>query len=1184
MSSKLSPHTHVESPLTGSTIATMVDRAKALGRTHFSYTDHGHLSSCLKTYKQAKAKGLKFIPGLEIYFKDTSCPILSGTIANRCKYFTATVYCQDQDSYQELSRVVSRTDFPTIQINEETQQLWAWKDLEHISKFNVTFLLGGVHCMVGKVMLAGRADLSQQVFVRLQDIFKDRLFTSIVCESWTKKWNSVVEVELEDGTKVSCLANDPVTTDRARRMKAFDLTENFYHKVLKTIAVGGISSQINKNISKVKLHKGFLPLPGGDALLKINKLLKALSAKYNVPVIPSDYAYYANVEDKIVQTMRLEGNNKLQPNFFMKSEDEMKAYLTNRLGLPDSSIQVLFDNLDLFASRFDKLELKYDWRLTDVGESPIKQAMAIIAENGRMRWDDPKYVERLKEELLVIAKNPIKDLTPYFLPIRDVLNHYKENGLLVGPGRGSAGGSLFCYLLGITQVNPFKYDLPFSRFFSMDRIMTKELPDIDVDLEERSLLVGEDGHSGYLYTKYGNKAAQISTRTTIRLKSAIKDTNRYFKGKVEPEIDVFSKGLPTPPQGLTDLEFVFGYDDGEEGHILGLLEQSEDLRKYVESRPEEWAIVSKAMGLTRAFSKHASAFVLSDIPIKDIVPVRDGNVTQYEAKECEAAGLIKYDFLVIHQLRDIRVCMDLINKRNGEKNVVGYFTHASKLTYVWDLPEIPEVFKSVWGGACETLFQINTKPMTATVMEILPSSMIDIATILALERPGPKDFIDEKTGRNMVEEYIMRRRGESEPDIKELSDLLPETYGIITFQEQLNKIARDLAGFPGERAEKLRKNMAKKKMVALMEMKPDFIEGASKKVSKEVAEGIWERMVTFGRYGFSIIHAVEYAMITYASMFLKHHYPLEWWAAVLTNAEEQEITGKFWPHVKDVVSPPDINLSTDTMVVDYANGKIRSKLGVIHGIGDATIGPIVAGRPYADIQDFVNKEVSGPSLAHKLIHVGVLDSLFPPRTNLIEKLKLYENAVETKKFHDKVKKASETGKTVRATQPKEGTVPEGYIGLHPMKDAAMRKSVLPSLPIDLYELGKQHSKVIGPDPMRSVVINSRGYDTPLVNGDRIKLLDEMDGNTIDKNIYMAATCFVVKTEEFSYPKKSPTKRALKIILDADGYVSEKVLWPDYDTGTLIYPPELKKGAIATVFFVKKVGRKDLNISQIVVEV
>jgi DNA polymerase III alpha subunit len=1178
----VSPHCHAESPLTGSTLANLVKRAKDLGRTHFAYTDHGHLSSALKAYTLSKKAGLKFIPGLEIYFKDNKCPITAGTKVDRCKYFTATLYCQDQEAYQELCKIVSRTDFPTIDIYEEKQQVWGWEDLERIAKFNTQIVLSGVHCMVGKTMLAGCPDLGEMIFTHLKSIFKDRMSVALLCEPWTKKYSQIVEV-ISGDQSITVLASDIVSTDKARKIKAMDLVEKDHHSFLKSTYSNNCYNEYNLPIEKVKLHKGFLPLPGGDASLKVNKFLKALASKHGVSVLATDYAYYAAKEDKIVQTMRLEGNNKLQPNLHMKTRDEMLDYLCGPMGIGPAQAELILANTDAWASKFDGLTLKYDWRLADTGENPLNQVMDIIKQNGRMRWDDPKYVDRLREELNVIAKNGIYDLTGYFLPIRDVLNFYKENGFLTGPGRGSAGGALLCYLLGITQIDPFDYDLPFQRFFSMVRIKQRKLPDIDVDLEDRVPLVGEDGHSGYLYGRYKDKAAQISTRTTIRLKSAILDTNRYFKGKVEEEVATFSKGLPAPPQGINDINFVFGYDDDEGHHVPGLIELSTELQNYAEERKEEWEIVSQAMGLTRAFSKHASAFVLSDVPIQDVVPTKDGNVAQYEAKECEAAGLIKYDFLVIKQLKDIRVCLDIINKKNGEKNTVGYFNHKGKNTYVWKLPQDDEVYRSIWTGQTETCFQINTRSMIPFVIDMLPENMMDLATLLALVRPGPMDFIDPHSGRNMVEEYMLRRRGEAQPDIQELADLLPSTFGIIAFQEQLNIIARDLAGMSAEDAEVLRENMAKKKMVDLMKMKPMFMAGAKNKVSEEIAEGIWERMVTFGRYGFSVIHAVEYAHVTFACMFLKHHYPLEWWAAILTNADEKEITGKFWPYVKDMVLPPDINLSGDTMVVDYDNQKIRAKLGIVRGMGEATIEPIVSGRPYKDIQDFVNKEVAGPALTCKLIHVGILDSLFPGKKTLQEKLKAYADAVEIKAYNDKVEEAAKKGKKPRATQPKDGQIPEGYLNLHPLKDAAMRKSVLPSMPIDLYALGAQYSKVLAPlsGRAKAVVISNRGHETPLIRGAQLQRLDEVEGDKIEDNIYVAATCYVIEAKEFPYAKNK--KRALKMVLDADGYISEKVLWPDYESGELIYPKELKKGAIATIFFRKKPGRKDMSIQGVVVE-
>jgi DNA polymerase III alpha subunit len=1250
---KASPHTHAESPLTGSTLKSLVKRAKELGRTHFAYTDHGHLSSALKAYKEAKAAGLKFIPGIEVYFKDAQCTIVGGTSADRCKYFTLTMHCHDQEAYQALSKIVSRTDFPTIEVYEEVQQLWNWKTLEQIAKHNVSIVLGGVHCIVGKVMLAGAPEIAETVLQKLQSLFGDRINVSMICEPWMKKYSQVVEIIYRDGTKDAILAADTVATERVTRggLKAMELVEGRHQKIISKV-VGNTYYPVDKEISQVKLHKGFLPLPGGDATLAVNKFLYTKAVTKGLRILATDYAYFANKEDKIVQTMRLEGTDKLQPTFSMKDPTEIYQYLTGVLGLQPAQTVEVFKSNDAWAAQFNDIKLDYQWRLATVEGNALQKAMDIIKKNGRMKWDDPKYVNRLKEELEVIAKNPVKDLTPYFLPIRDVLDFYSQNGFLTGPGRGSAGGSLFVYLLGITQIDPFDYDLPFNRFFSMDRIMMKELPDIDVDLESRIPLVGEDGKSGYLYGTYGDKAAQISTRTTIRLKSAIADANRYLKGKVEESVQAFTKGLPPPPQGVSDANFVFGYEDKDEGHIPGLVDTSEDLQKFIEKHPEEWEIVTKAMGLTRAFSRHASAFVVADVPIKDVVPTKNDNVVQYEAKEAEAAGLIKYDFLVINALADIRVALELIKKKagvNSPNDIVGwyhpesdsgvcaecedpqlaasggdglvdlvgrgdpganrpcdrchkpmkdankygveYFPHNGEKTFIWKLPQLPEVFQSTWTGSTETCFQINTMSMIPHLKEMLPNNMMDIATLLALVRPGPLDFVNPDTGRNMVEEYMLLRKGEATPDIKELADLLPETWGVIAFQEQLGKIARDLCGFSGPKAETLRANMAKKRMEKLMAMKPEFMEGAQKKISKETAEKIWERMVTFGRYGFSVIHAVEYAHVTYACMFLKHYYPLEWWAAVLTNAKEQEITGKFWPYVRDLVAAPDINLSSDQMVVDYANNKIRAKFGVLRGMGEKSIDPIVAGRPYKDIQDFVNKDVAGPSLSCKLIHVGVLDSLFPAGSTLEQKLKMWADAVEIKDFNEKVSEmnafnelAAEEGrklKKMRSTQPKEGQIPEEYLNLTPMKDAAMKKAVLPSIHISFFDLGRRFSKVLERWSDFPAVRSTTGHVTRLVNGEVLERLDGLPGETVDKDVYVAATCYVVKAEEFSYSKN--TKRALKMILDCDGYVSEKVLWPEYESGQLVYPSELKKGAIVTIFFRKRAGKKDMAIQGCVVE-
>lgn len=1179
---KVSPHNHPESVLTGSSLSSLIARAKDLGRTHYAITDNGHLSSAVKAYTAAKKANLKPILGMEVYFKDSNCPFITGKKGDRAKYFTLSIYAKDQEAYQAICKVASKTNLPTFYTYEEDKQLWGWNELNELSKFNISVVLGGVHDIVAKNFLAGDGQSAKAVFENLINIFgPEKLNVAMLCEPWSKKYESVIKVEFTDNTSVSFLSSSRVTTDKARKIKAMDLIDRQGHTFLKSYQTGNDFNSVNKDIKEVTIHKGFLPL-GIDASLAANKVLRGLAKLHNVRVLATDYAYYSNADDKIVQTMV--SGTKLAPNLHMKTEEEFRNYLSNTMNLSQSEVDEIVANNGLWADEFNDFNLKYDWRLAEVEGDSTKIIMDIIKKNGRMEWSNPIHTARLKEELNVIIKNGKKDVGPYFLPVHDILNHYKENGQLTGPGRGSSAGSFLAYLMGITQVNPFKYNLSFSRFYSIDRIQNNMLADIDSDVEDRELFVGKDKKSGYLYSRWGNKAAQISTRQRVRLKSAIKDVNRYVHGSVEPEIEVLSKALPSAPQGVPDDKFIFGYEDEDENHVPGLLEQSDALQKYAIDRPKEWELVQKMIGLTRSFGSHASAFVIADRPISEIAPTKDGHITQYEAKEAEFAGLVKIDMLVITQLKDIRVCMDYINKKNGDKFVVGNFRHKGKETYIWDLPEDLDVYKSIWNGETESFWQINTAGMSAYVPTMRPKSIEDLSLVLSLQRPGPLDAKWKDTGRNMAQEFVHRRFGGEYEDIPVLKELIPETYSILIFQEQVTKIAKELAGFDGLEAENLRAAIGKKNQDALNKMGPKFKAGclSSGRISQEDVEVLWDRTVTFGNYSFNLSHGISYAFITYACMFLAHHYRLEWWAAVLSNASEKEISGKFWPIVKDLVAPPDINLSTDEMVIDYANEKLRAKFGVLKGMGDASIDPIVENRPYKDIQDFVNKRVAGPTLSHKLIHVGILDSLFPPKSNLIQKLQAYEDAIEIRNYNEKVEKAKKEGKKIKATEPKKGVLPEQYLNLLPFQDAAMKKAVLPSITLSLHHLGQMYSKrkVKG---TQNYVLNEREKRTALISPDQFDEIFDMPKEEVVKTTYFAVTCYVIECKEFSYGGGS--KRALKLNLDAGNGGRECVVWPSYGTTKPDYPEGLKKGQIITAYFIKKAEstRSEPAIIEIVIE-
>jgi DNA polymerase III alpha subunit len=270
------------------------------------------------------------------------------------------------------------------------------------------------------------------------------------------------------------------------------------------------------------------------------------------------------------------------------------------------------------------------------------------------------------------------------------------------------------------------------------------------------------------------------------------------------------------------------------------------------------------------------------------------------------------------------------------------------------------------------------------------------------------------------------------------------------------------------------------------------------------------------------------------------------------------------------------------MEIDYKNGKIRSKLGIIRGLGDKSIEPIVQNRPYADIKDFVYQGVAAAGLMRKLTHVGVLDSLYPPKLTLLQKLQLLEDAIELKKFNAKSIKPKKNGEI---PVPKKGEIPEEYLTIEqdPMKNAAVQKSILPSLLVGLYDLGRHHSKcIVNKHKPSKIMTSPQGNEVLLVTGEMVQRLNEMKGEQVPKDAYVAATCFVVSTEIFDYKKN--TKQAMKLIGDFDGHVFESVLWPNYFSGLLEYPKELKKGNICTVFLKKRNGKDDpCTITDIVIE-
>ena len=1204
MKNFVTPNSHPSSFLTGSTVEAMVDKFKELGTGYYVCTDNGYLTNALKAYNLAKKKGLKPILGCEIYVKDDS-------LSSKIKYYTITLHARNQEQYQYLVKQLSDKTRTTIEILEQEYPLFNMKDLEAFAEKGFVAVIGGPQCVVSKNLLIGEHELALNTFKKLAGAFADNFYGSIIPMKFDKKWVSSSIFTFVDGETVKLDSTILAETDYAKtfRVPLKEVAEKHgKHKSIKKLYVNGIGYKVNRDIVSACNNKDFKPM-GVDIYEKYNRFIKACCDRYNVPMLINDYSYLAKEDDKLVQDLKLGEETRLSVNHHICCIKDVLPALSNIYD--QLEIEKMIQNSYDFASKFDNFELKYNYQLVKEHDNHLKATLELIKEVGRFDESNPIHCERLQHEIKVIHGNGEIDLLPYFFPISRVLKHYTDMGRVVGPARGSAGGSFLMYCMGITQIDPIKYGLYFSRFLTLGRILKGTLPDVDVDLPDRELLLGPDG----LFEKfYSGRYAQISTRTIMKLKSSIRDVNRFKFGKVEEEIERFAKNLEATPQGISDADFVFGYEDNEGNHVSGLFDRDERLRAYAEQRPEEWEIVKRTLGISRQNGRHACAFVISDGPVTDVIPTMKvaghENITQYEAKEVEAAGLNKYDFLIVKCLNDIELAIKYINHRNDSDKKLdsGYFNHKGGYCYIWDLPEEPEVFDMLGNGKTETVFQLNTTSVTPYVMDMKPRSVEDCAVVTSLVRPGPLEFIDEKTGRNMAQEYVERRHGRSRGEIPILDELLPETYGVMVFQEQITRMTKELTGWDDEKAEDVRIAVGKKKLRMIEELKPQFIEAsaATGRVDAYTAATIWAMIEKFGRYGFNKSHAVAYAMIAYACAYLKHHYPLEWWAAVLSNAEEKEITEVLWPHVRDILSPPDINLSREEMVIDYESGTIRNKLSVLRGLGEKVADKITENRPYSDINELVQKEVVGPALTKKLIHIGVLDSLFKPGMNLMEKMQSYEDAVELWKYKKKIYEKSEgkislnqplddfieaakiNPKTRRCKhQIKQGVIDMKYAFMNPVKDFILKKSIFPTMPMNLYDIIKKNTKNVQviDTGVSLYAIDDSNKEVRMINGkafQRIKDLPVEQGSK--KIINFCVAGYVVESKEFSYgPKRE--KKALKMNVDVDGYLEEFVIWPDYDTGVLKYPEELKKNSVVFLFMNRNMSRQKYhtNIDGVIVE-
>ena len=583
-------------------------------------------------------------------------------------------------------------------------------------------------------------------------------------------------------------------------------------------------------------------------------------------------------------------------------------------------------------------------------------------QNFEYSYDKRKYYDRLNYELNVINEMGFSD---YFLIVYDYVKYAKKNNIFVGPGRGSAPASLVAYSLGITEIDPLYYNLLFERFLNKERL---SMPDIDIDFPDDR----RDEVIRYVGKKYGkNRVAHILTFGTFKIRQAINDCARVFKLN-----DVKTKEI------YKHLQAVNTYKVYDNPSLKTLIEASSDLQLLMnnyEDINKVLTIACKIQDIPRNISTHAAGIVITKFDLVNYTPLDEGldeiYQTQYEAKDLEALGLLKMDFLGLKNLTNIAKTIELIRK-----DIPDFTLPKNENDY--------DTYKMMREGDLTGVFQLESAGMRKVIMQLKTSTFDDITHALALYRPGPMDIIPSFIRRKFNEEKV-------EYPHKDLEPILKETYGMIVYQDQIMLIACKFAGYTLGRADILRRAVSKKKKEVLEQERINFVESSvNRGYSSDTANMIYDYIVKFADYGFNKAHSVAYAKIAYLTAYLKCHYFAYYMSTLMTyfmgsSSEILEYTKEATKKNVEVLNP-NIKLSTDEFEV--INGKIYFPLSIIKGLGEIKTKQCIEERTKAKFkgyEDFVErtKDFLAISLLENIIYSGALDDFGLTKKAMIENLK-----------------------------------------------------------------------------------------------------------------------------------------------------------------------------------------------------
>jgi len=708
-----------------------------------------------------------------------------------------------------------------------------------------------------------------------------------------------------------------------------------------------------------------------------------LGKELNLPQLATNDLHYTHHDDAAAHEVLLciqSGSTMADPKrfkfenseFYLKSPEQMRKIFKDFKQACDNTL-LIAECCETTMREGENLLPQFP---VPAGQSEDSWLIKLANDGLAAKMDNSiptEYQDRLNFELEVMIK---MGFPGYFLVVADLCDHARKVGIRVGPGRGSAAGSLVSYSLGITGLDPIKFRLLFERFLNPERI---SMPDIDLDFDERR----RSEMIQYATTKYGDdRVAQIITYGTIKSKQAIKDSTRVL-GYPYALGERLTKSLPPSVMGKDiSLSGIFNMDNERYG-------EASEFRNLYESDPDSKKIVDTALGiegLKRQWGVHAAGVILSKEPLLDVIPIhrRDADgaiITQFDMGACEATGLLKMDFLGLRNLSVLDDCLINIEKNLGKKVVLESLPLSDKKT-----------FELLSRGDTLGVFQLDSAPIRSLLRSMAPDSFEDIAAVIALYRPGPM-------GEDSHNKYADYKNGRKAPigihpelDMP-LNEILKDTYGLIVYQEQVLAIARKVAGFTLGRADLLRKAMGKKDKKILDKEKVHFEDGMKANgFSEDAVEKLWQTLIPFSDYAFNRSHSAGYGLLSFWTAYLKANYPSEYMAALLTSVRDDKDKSALYLNecrrMGIKVLPPDVNESDS----EYTpiGSDIRFGLTAIRNIGENVVASIINNRKaksrYDSFGDFLTKVdaiVCNKKSIESLIKAGAFDSLNHSRRGLM---------------------------------------------------------------------------------------------------------------------------------------------------------------------------------------------------------